>query len=425
MSESAVPTTEQEPPLPRFGALGYANYRQFWLANVARVFGLQFRFIGAGWLTHLLTPSPVWLGIVGLAAAIPTIVLSVPAGTLADRFDNRKLLVWSQALTALCMFAMAFLVVAELATVAIVVIWSVIVGALLALGTPAQNAILPRLIEMRATASAVAYMSAIWNVMRIVGPAGAGLLISIIGPGQAFTVTGLAFAVSVVLLMRLRLEPIAARTTQSGGGMLEGFRFVFGNRLFFATIGLSFFTSLFGMSYVVLLPAFTVILHTDARGFGWMEAAAGLGSLLGTVAIVRLRQGIPQGPVMLVSAALFGVLIALFTAATTLPIAMLFLFLGGVASSLYLNLGMTALQLQVPNALRGRVMGIWSMTYFLAAAGGLPAAMVATWIGTPAAVALGALSVTAFAILLLVFVPSLRAPGSMDAPLVTAARGSS
>ena len=95
MSESAVPTTEQEPPLPRFGALGYANYRQFWLANVARVFGLQFRFIGAGWLTHLLTPSPVWLGIVGLAAAIPTIVLSVPAGTLADRFDNRKLLVWS------------------------------------------------------------------------------------------------------------------------------------------------------------------------------------------------------------------------------------------------------------------------------------------------------------------------------------------
>ena len=156
-----------------------------------------------------------------------------------------------------------------------------------------------------------------------------------------------------------------------------------------------------------------------------MEAAAGLGSLLGTVAIVRLRQGIPQGPVMLVSAALFGVLIALFTAATTLPIAMLFLFLGGVASSLYLNLGMTALQLQVPNALRGRVMGIWSMTYFLAAAGGLPAAMVATWIGTPAAVALGALSVTAFAILLLVFVPSLRAPGSMDAPLATAARGSS
>ena len=118
MSESAVPTTEQEPPLPRFGALGYANYRQFWLANVARVFGLQFRFIGAGWLTHLLTPSPVWLGIVGLAAAIPTIVLSVPAGTLADRFDNRKLLVWSQALTALCMFAMAFLVVAELATAA-------------------------------------------------------------------------------------------------------------------------------------------------------------------------------------------------------------------------------------------------------------------------------------------------------------------
>src|SRR5438045_7139879 len=85
-------------PVPRFGALGYPSYRMFWIANLARVFGLQFRFIGAGWLTHLLNPSPIWLGIVGVASAVPTIVLSVPAGVIADRFDNRKVLVWSQVL---------------------------------------------------------------------------------------------------------------------------------------------------------------------------------------------------------------------------------------------------------------------------------------------------------------------------------------
>lgn len=396
-----------ENPMPRFGALGYPNYRLFWIANVARVFGLQFRFIGAGWLTHLLDPSPVWLGVVGVAAAVPTILLSVPAGVIADRFDNRKVMVWSQALSAICMFVLAGLIWADLANVWIVVIWSVVVGSLMALANPAQNAILPRLIEMRAVASAVAYTSGIWNVMRIVGPAGAGLLIAVIGPKWAFGVTGVAFVVSTLLLMAIRLAPLERRSRQQSGGMLDGFRYIMRNDMFFATIGLSFFTSLFGTSYIVLLPDFTSILHTGPEGFGYMEAAAGVGSLLGTIAIVRFAKS-ATGPVMLGGAAAFGVLIALFAASDTLPMALVFLFLGGVASSFYLNIGMTSLQLQVPDELRGRVMGIWSMTYFLSAVGGLPAGIAAVWLGTPIAVGLAALSVTAFALVLYVAVPSLR-----------------
>lgn len=396
-----------ESPMPRFGALGYPNYRLFWIANVARVFGLQFRFIGAGWLTHLLDPSPVWLGVVGVAAAVPTILLSVPAGVIADRFDNRKVMVWSQALSAVCMFVLAGLIWADLANVWIVVIWSVVVGSLMALANPAQNAILPRLIEMRAIASAVAYTSGIWNVMRIVGPAGAGLLIAVIGPKWAFGVTGVAFVVSTLLLMAIKLAPLERRSRQQSGGMLGGFRYIMRNDMFFATIGLSFFTSLFGTSYIVLLPDFTSILHTGPEGFGYMEAAAGVGSLLGTIAIVRFAKS-ATGPVMLGGAAAFGVLIALFAASDTLPMALVFLFLGGVASSFYLNIGMTSLQLQVPDELRGRVMGIWSMTYFLSAVGGLPAGIAAVWLGTPLAVGLAALSVTAFALVLYVAVPSLR-----------------
>ena len=394
-------------PLPRWGALGYPNYRLFWIANVARVFGLQFRFIGAGWLTHLLDPSPIWLGVVGVAAAVPTIVLSVPAGVIADRFDNRKVMVWSQALSAVCMFVLAGLIWADLTNVWVVVIWSVVVGSLMALANPAQNAILPRLIEMRAIASAVAYTSGIWNVMRIVGPAGAGLLIAVIGPNWAFAVTGIAFVASTLLLMAIKLAPLERRSRQQAGGMLDGFRYIVGEPMFFATIGLSFFTSLFGTSYIILLPDFTTILHTGPEGFGYMEAAAGVGSLLGTIAIVRLAKG-SSGPLMLGGAAVFGVVIALFAASDTLPMALVFLFLGGVASSIYLNIGMTSLQLQVPDELRGRVMGIWSMTYFLSAVGGLPAGVAAVWLGTPLAVGLSALSVTVFAVGLWVAVPSLR-----------------
>src|SRR5688500_5311399 len=118
------------PALPRFGALGYPNYRRFWLANVARVFGMQFRFIGSGWLVTELTPSPVWLGIVGVASALPMIALSVPAGALADRMDSKRLLFWSQATTAAAMLVMALLIVTGLVNLWLVVVWSAAVGAM-------------------------------------------------------------------------------------------------------------------------------------------------------------------------------------------------------------------------------------------------------------------------------------------------------
>lgn len=421
LDETPPLTPTEVAPMPRFGALGYPNYRRFWFANVARVFGLQFRFIGSLWLVTQLSPSPVWLGVVSVSGAVPTILLSVPAGLLADRVDGRRLLVWSQVLTAVLTLGLGGLVVSGQANVWWVVLWSMSTGALAALGNPAQNAMLPRLIEMRAIASAVAYTSAIWNAMGIVGPAAAGVLIALIGTGQAFFVTAAGFAVSAALMQSLRLAPITERSRQEAGGMLDGIRYILGNQVFFATIGLSFFTSLFGMSYMVLLPAFArQVLQTDARGYGLMAASAGVGALLGTLSIVRLRPSVPRGPLMLVAAAVFGVMIAAFAASRAVPLSMLLLFCGGFASSVYMNIGLTTLQIQVPDALRGRVMGVWSMTYFLAQVGGLPAVLVAQWWGAPVAVALGALSVTAFAVTLLAVSPALRqitapAPGAMPA----------
>ena len=111
---------------------------------------------------------------------------------------------------------------------------------------------------------------------------------------------------------------------------------------------------------------------------------------------------------MLISASVFGLLIAGFAASRSFPLSLGLLFLGGFASSVYLNLGMTTLQLLVPNELRGRVMGVWSLTWVLASAGGLPAGLLAEWLGASWAVAIGSLSVSAFALALLVAVPSLR-----------------
>jgi len=142
------------------------------------------------------------------------------------------------------------------------------------------------------------------------------------------------------------------------------------------------------------------LLDVGSEGFGFLEAATGIGGFLGTLAMIRYGNSRNAGRIMLASAAAFGVLLAAFSASRSMPQSLVLLFLAGLLASVYLNLGMTTLQLRVPDALRGRVMAIWSFTWFLSAVGGLPASALAEWIGAPATVALGGMAVAGFAVAL-------------------------
>ena len=408
-STAVEETPDSDPAPPRWGAFSYPNYRRFWFSTVARVFGMQFRFIGGAWLVHELTDSAFWLGVPGVVSALVTIALTVPAGALADRVDTRRLLIVGQTLTTVAHLVIAILTVAGLIEVWMVLVWSAVTGALVAITNPAQNAMLPRLIDRSAMVSAVAYTSAVWNSMRIIGPAAAGVVIAFVGIGQAFFVTTAGFAISTLLIATLRLEP---RPPAAGAdsGMLAGVRYIFANPIFLAVVGLSFFTSIFGMSYVVLLPIFADdILHSGAQGFGFMEARRRDRRAAGDARHRAHRDGTAHGHGDDRVAALFGVWIAAFAVSRSLPLSMALLFASGFVSSLYLNLGMTTLQLLVPDALRGRVMGVWSLTWFLSQLGGFFAASAAELLGTPLAVALGALSVAVFAIVVYVAYPQVRA----------------
>jgi MFS family permease len=407
------PGNASDPGAPgRWGAFSYPLFRRYWIAAVARVFGLQFRFIGMGWFvvsSDGLDLSPIWLGIVGLTTSLPTILLSVPFGILADRHEHKTILVLSFTGTSFITFLLAIGILMNLVTVWILLGWALVAGTLAAVSTPAIAAIMPRLIDRRAMASAVALTSSVWNTMRIVGPAIAGVLIAWIGIGEAFFVAAAGMAVATVLIATLRVVPLQRSADAGRGGMLEGVRFIFAHQVFWAVIGLSFFTSVFGMSYQTLLPIFADdILNVGSQGFGFMEAATGFGGFLGTLAIIKIGQSRHAGPTMIASAAVFGLILSLFAASRDLWLSMTLLFFAAFASSMYLNIGMTTLQLLVPDELRGRVMGIWSMTWFLSAVGGLPASALAEWIGAPFTVALGALSVSAFAALLFMLASELR-----------------
>ena len=145
---------------------------------------------------------------------------------------------------------------------------------------------------MAAMTSAVAFTSMVWNSMRVAGPAlGAGI-ITLFGFGAGFIMMPIGFTLSLIVLLILEAKPEGERAdgdTSMGGQMVEGLQFIFDNRLFLNIIGLTFTFSLFGMSYVVLLPSFANdILGATTLQFGLLEAAAGAGAVLGTLAIMRL-----------------------------------------------------------------------------------------------------------------------------------------
>jgi MFS family permease len=402
--------TPGEAPTPRWGAFAYPMYRRYWVASLVRVFGMQFHLFAIAWLiVDVLDRSAFWLGAVGISQALPTILLSVPAGLLADRMEHRRLLLISQFFLMINYLLLATLILTDVVNIWMVLVWASVTGALSALGNPAQQAILPRLIDMRSIASAVSLINAIWSGIRIIAPGAAAVMIYLVGPGEAFLLTGIAFAVSIVLILMLRPAPLAPRGEGHDNSLMAGLRYVASNRIFTAVVGLSFFASMFGMSYQYLLAVFAHnILDVGALGFGIMGATSGMGALLGTIAAIRFANGPHRGQVMLATAALSGVFVAVFAQSQLFPLSLVMLFCSGFVTSIYLNIGMTTLQMLVPNHLRGRVMGVWSITWFLTPIGAFVVGSGAAVVGAQAMVAAGGLAVTLFAVILYVISPEVR-----------------
>ncbi|MPZ14621.1 MAG: MFS transporter [Chloroflexi bacterium] len=237
-----------------FSALRHPNYRLFWSAQGLSVVGQTMEFVALGWLVYQLTGSALSLGLTGLAQALPRISLVMLGGAVADRVDRRKLLVAVQAVVAALYFVLATLVV-----LGIVQVWHVwglafVLGALRAFDNPSRQAIIPLLVAREEIPSAVALGNLAWEVPRLVGPATAGVLISLIGLGSTFYVAAVGFILSMLLYGVMRVQRVAIRA--EGRNLLQdmgdGLDFVRRNELFAALIGLVFFNSIFGMSYQLL-----------------------------------------------------------------------------------------------------------------------------------------------------------------------------
>ena len=356
----------------QFTALRHKQFLKYWLGSFTSVGATQLQVMGLGWLVYELSSSSLALGYLGAAAGLPAIVTTLFGGAFADQIDKRMLLIVTSVSIAVLLALLAYLDWAG-----IVQVWQVIaiagaISIITGFDWPARQSIFPSLIEREDMMSAVALTTVIWQATRMVMPAFGGLIIAVSDTWLLFAFCSAGFFLMFLILLDLKVAPSQAMTQQSTGSqIIEGIRFIMTNRNFLILISLSYAVFFFASSYMPLMPAFAAMLNVDEKGYGYLLSITGVGAVVGTVISGSLQKSPRLGLAMLLSALIFCVFVYLFALVCWLGIsgafqlALVILFLASIFSSIFMVTTTTVLQLEVPEQLRGRVMGFHGISYSL------------------------------------------------------------
>jgi MFS family permease len=393
MSQAAVQTISAQQRLSlALSALRHRNYRFYWFGQLVSVLAQNIEYVAQSWLVLELTNSPLLLGLTGLSQAIPTITLTLVGGVIADRADRRRIMIAAQSGVALLYFILTMLIFTKQIALWHVMAIAFISGAVRAFDRPSRMALLPHMVPKEDIPNAVAIGGTIWQLCKLAGPALAGVLIYLFGVGVTYSLCFAASFSAVVLWLFIRLQHQPSAV--SSGGMLQqmkdGVNFIRHNELYFTFIGLTFFNSVFGMSYVTLMPVFARdILHAGSRGFGFLQSAAGGGALIGTLTAALFSHSGRQVLQTTIGATLFGIFLMLFAISPTYTLSIGLVFALGLTSQFYMTSVNQTLQLHLPEHLRGRVMGISGLAWEVTPIGGTFAGTIAEFAGAPVAVMIG------------------------------------
>ena len=349
--------------------------------------------VAQSWLVYRLTGSAALLGFVGFAGQIPVFLLAPIGGAVADARGRHPILVATQTASMLLAFVLAGLTLAGRVQVWHVFAIAALVGMVNAFDIPARQAFVADMVGRGDLVNAIALNSSMFNGARIIGPAVAGALVATIGEGWCFFLNGVSYVavISGLLLMRLAARPRPRREGSGLANIIEGFRYVARTAPVRALLLMLGLVSLAGMPYAVLMPVFADrILHGGPRALGLLMGASGLGALA-AAGVLATRDGIRGlGRWVALAAAGFGVSLMLFASSTTLWLSAAALVPTGFCMMLQMASSNTLIQSMVPDALRGRVMSIYSMMFMgMAPFGALLAGTLADRIGAPATVAGG------------------------------------
>ncbi len=347
-----------------FAALRVPAFRNFFLGQTLSLPGTWMQTVGQGWLVLELTGSGTVLGAVVAAQFVPVLLLAPWGGVLADRVSRRHLLIATQGVMAFCALVLGVLTLAEVVTVPWVMAVAIVFGIATAVDNPTRQSFVPEMVGTELVRNAVSLNSALLNAARAVGPAIAGIVITVAGTGWCFLINAISFSGVLVALALMDVRPPRRRQHHGSAGqqLMEGLSHVVRHpRLLWPCLMLLLVGAL-AWEFPITLPLLArETLGGDARTYGWLTSAMGLGAVLGALAVAwRGRTGLVP---IAVSVSVFGTAMLALALAPTFWLAVAALVAVGWGGASFLSTSNATIQLATEDQYRGRVMAMWSLCF--------------------------------------------------------------
>jgi len=393
-----------------FRSLRHRDYRLLLGGSITYSSGYWILVTAQGWLVLQLTDSAFWVGMIAFIVGIPSLFLCPFGGLYADRLDRRKLLLVGQVASALPIFLLA-----TLTSTGVIAIWhiaaiSVFIGIVWALTDPAYLAIIPSLVTPSDLANAIAMDTLAWQLSRFIGPAIAGVLMGLVAMGGTFYGAGITFVVAFLLTSRVRSPaPVTAQPASIGKDIREGLSYIKSNKVALTLILMVAGVSLFALPCFWLMPVFARdVLGVGEAGYAQLMMAIGAGGLAGGLAAAKLGDFKRKGWLLIGSALTFTVMLILLAMSRSFPLSLVLAVIIGGANGLFQAVSIALLLSITPDQLRGRVMGLFIITWQLPSIGSLMLGAATDWVGLPVAVVAGVLICIVFILGAVLRLPVLR-----------------
>lgn len=350
-----------------FSAMRHRNFQLYFGGQLISNVGTWMQVVAQGWVVYQIGHSELTLGLVAFASAIPILIVSPWAGVVVDRMSRRTLLILTQAgamIPALILGALAF---ANMVQEWHVIVLAAMLGIVNAFDAPARQAFVPEMVGKDDLPNAIALNSMMFNSARVIGPAVAGLVLAAVGAAWCFTINGISF-LAVILglwLMKLPSQPKVQHTVSPWEQLRGGLKYTAKNRELSGLILLALVFSVFGISYSTILPAFVQnVLNQGAAVYGFLNTATGLGAVTGAFLLARNVSYGKRGKMLVVVNIIFPLLLAAFAYTSYYPLALVLAYGLGVGFMLQFTTINTLLQTRVEDEYRGRVMALYTITFF-------------------------------------------------------------
>jgi MFS family permease len=399
-----------------FASLQHRNYRLFFFGQITSVTGTWMQNVAMAWLVLDLTGSPVAVGILVLCQFLPFSVLGLFAGVFADRLDPRRLVMATQAAAMVTATLLALLTLLGSIEPWQVYLLAVVRGIVLVFDAPARQAFTYQMVGPAELPNAVALNASLFNAARVVGPAIGGVIVAAFGPGLCFAANAVSFLAVLVALEAMRVHDLVPLKREGArpaifAGTWEAVRFARRSRRVGIVLALVAVVSTFAFNFNVLLPVLAgETLDAGPEVFGILSATFGAGALVGALLSATIARA--SFKLLLLGTAGFGVAELVLAPAQTLAVAAACLFVAGLCFTVWNANANASLQLRVPDAIRGRVLGLYFYAFLgFQPIGGLVSGWLADAGGTTLAFAVGGtvtLVATGVALVRLGEVPRLR-----------------